>query len=293
MQGINPEIGKFYKNHYYGRMISDKLLVGYNMDSTGQMQIKKYYTDSLMKWTDEMTCENCQNIPFYNLALREIYKIRFGNLDEHLFLKKVSSLTHGYSRSFLLSNHVFSRFEVSRDIETLLNYYDSLCKDSLYNKMVHDNYLIHSNRSQLSNSELAILLKADKSEIGFTQLVSSLRGKIIYIDFWASWCKPCIEEIPFSHLLEEKIKDSNIVMLYLSLDKDFNSWRESSKRLDISAKNSYVLTDHPKNKLTQKIKLGPIPRYIIIDKFGKIVRLNASRPSDEETYNTLLELEKK
>ena len=82
-------------------------------------------------------------------------------------------------------------------------------------------------------------------------------------------------------------------MLYLSLDKDFNSWRESSKRLDISAKNSYVLTDHPKNKLTQKIKLGPIPRYIIIDKFGKIVRLNASRPSDEETYNTLLELEKK
>jgi len=292
LEGISPEIGRFYKYHYYGRMITDKLLVGYNPDSNYQKQIKKYYSDSLVKWTEKMNCEDCQNIPFYNSALKETFKLRFGNLDETAFLRAVSALTHGYSKNFLLSSYIISRFEVSKDMKTLLAYYDSLCKDSLYTKMVHDNYLIHNNRSQLSKSELAILLKPDKSKIGFTQLISSLKGKTIYVDFWASWCKPCIEEIPFSHLLREKIKDSNIVMLYLSLDTDFNNWRESSKHLNINDKNSYILTEPETNKLTKKIKLGPIPRYIIIDKEGKIVRLDASRPSDAETYNTLLEIAK-
>jgi len=81
-------------------------------------------------------------------------------------------------------------------------------------------------------------------------------------------------------------------MLYLSLDTDFNNWRKSSKHLNISDKNSYILTEPETNELAKKIKLGPIPRYIIIDKGGKIIRLDASRPSAGETYNTLLEIAK-
>ena len=82
-------------------------------------------------------------------------------------------------------------------------------------------------------------------------------------------------------------------MVYISLDKDFDSWRKACERFKIDDKNSFILINPEKNKLSRKINLGPIPRYIVLDKTGKIVKLNASRPSDQATYDMLLKLVKK
>lgn len=259
-EGVDPNIGRLYRNHYVGRMICDKLLVGYKLDSTLQKKIKHFYRDSLINWCDELKCDDCQNIFFSNLALKEIYKIRYGDLNERAFLDTISSITKGNTRNFLLSSYVNSRFELSNNVDELMSYYNSLCDDNLYKQMVQNNYQLHKSSSKVNTSELAMLLKADKSKIGFTQLISKLKGKVIYIDFWASWCKPCVEEIPFSHILKEKIKDKNIAMVYISLDTDFDSWKMASERFKINDGNSFVLINPEKNKLSAKIKFRPNPK---------------------------------
>jgi thiol-disulfide isomerase/thioredoxin len=202
----------------------------------------------------------------------------------------VSALVKGYAKYFLLSNYLTNQIELTANRSSLLSRYDSLCEDALYKRLVHNNYSLHQSVTEIEASELATLMKADNSQIGFNQLLAKLKDNIVYIDFWASWCKPCVEEIPFSHSLKVKLAGKNIQMVYISLDTDFDSWRKACERFKIDDRNSFVLINPEKNKLARKINLRLIPRYIVMDKTGKIVTLNASRPSDKATYDMLLKL---
>ena len=108
--------------------------------------------------------------------------------------------------------------------------------------------------------------------------------------FWASWCKPCIEELPYSHQLSEKLKGKDVAFLYISIDDDFNSWRKASSKYNIAGNNSVMMPSADQTALAKQIELGPIPRYLIINKEGRIVNLQAPRPSDQQTYDLLLKM---
>lgn len=283
---INTEVGELYQHQFEGMLIYYKL-GAYNDKYKYKNEINNFYKDSLVKWSNGLQCENCSNIPFYNLAMHLIYTLRFKNLDVNKFLGTVSSTTHGYLRSFILSRYVIDKIEEIKNPEALLNIYDRLCDEMAYKEIVHNNYLLHNSFSK-NDSDLAVLLNSDKVKIGFNEVVSKFKGKVIYIDFWASWCKPCIEEIPFSHKLSEKIGDKSIVMLYVSIDNDFDSWKQASERFGISDKNSYVLANYGQDKLSKKYNLNTVPRYFIIDKTGRIIKADASRPSEQVTLNQLM-----
>jgi len=282
---INTEIGELYRHQFEGMLVYYKL-GAYNDKYKYKNQVNNFYKDSLEKWSNSLECENCSNVPFYNLAMHLMYAIRFSSLDGKKFLDTVSSITHGYLKDFLLSRYVVDNIEDAKN-EGLLNIYDSLCNEMAYKEIVHNNYLLRNSFSR-SDSDLAVLLNSDKVKTGFNQLVSRFKGKVIYIDFWASWCKPCIEELPFSHKLSEKTVDKNIVLLYVSIDNDFDSWKQASERFGISNKNSYVLANYGQDKLSKKFNLNTVPRYFIIDKAGKLIKADASRPSEQDTYNQLL-----
>ncbi|HVX26221.1 MAG TPA: TlpA disulfide reductase family protein [Parafilimonas sp.] len=283
---INTEIGELYQHQFEGMLIYYKL-GAYNDKYKYKNEINNFYKDSLIKWSDGLECENCSNIPFYNLAMHLIYTLRFKNLDANKFLDTVSSTTHGYLKNFILSRYVNDKIEETKTPEALLNSYDSLCNENAYKEIVHNNYILHNSFSK-NDSDLAVLLNSDKVKTGFNQLISRFKGKVIYIDFWASWCKPCIEEIPFSHKLFEKIADKNIVMLYVSIDTDFDSWKQASERFGISNEHSYVLANYGQDKLSKKFNLNTVPIYFIIDKTGRIINADASRPSEQDTYNQLM-----
>lgn len=291
--GINPEIGRLYKQFYWGSMICDKLFVDRQIDETVKKSIPKFYQDSLVAWSKQGDCEDCNNIPTYKNAIREIYKLRFGHLDELTYLDAVAVQSKGSMREFVLARFMIDRMELTPDAKTLLDRYNKHANNNLYSTVVNEAYTFHAQQSKITPDELATLIRADKSEIGLTKLLNELNGHVIYIDFWASWCGPCVAEFPASHQLKEKIKDHKIVMLYLSVDTDFNSWLKARERHKVNDQFSFILSKPDNNPLIKKINLGPIPRYIIIDKQGDIVRFDATRPSDPETYNTLLEILKK
>lgn len=292
-KGLDPQTGRLYKEHFKGMMINNKLFGGYNLSPLTKEKIKAFYAKDLEKWAAEMNCEDCTNIPFYNWALLEMYEMLLNPGNEDDFINKVAALPNAHNRNFLLSGYTVRRMSSGKDINRLIRTYDSLITDSIYKAAVHEQYRLQKDMTQLGSQELAMLMKTDNSKTGFTKLISGLKGKTIYIDFWASWCKPCIEELPYSHRLKERIKDSNIVLLYLSLDTDIKSWKASSGKNKLEDANSFLLLNPDNSKLSRQLKLGAIPRYIIISKEGKIVDPDAGRPSEEDTYYRLLELSKK
>lgn len=114
---------------------------------------------------------------------------------------------------------------------------------------------------------------------GKVSALSSLRGKAVYIDLWASWCRPCCEEIPhLEKLVEELGNDPELVCVSISLDEDLNSWKAKLAK-DKPKWPQYVATAKGQDAISEKYQVGGIPRFMLIDKNGCIITVDAPRPS--------------
>jgi thiol-disulfide isomerase/thioredoxin len=114
--------------------------------------------------------------------------------------------------------------------------------------------------------------------------LSDLRGNLVYIDVWATWCGPCVDELAYSKKLSKKYSSKpDLKFLYVSIDQDKEKWKNFLKR------NSQIKGLHgiqnrdfvaDSNMVTSLYKINGIPRYILINKDGNIITANAKRPSE-------------
>ena len=108
---------------------------------------------------------------------------------------------------------------------------------------------------------------------------SKFRGKYVYVDMWASWCVPCIMEIPHLIELEKNLSNSDVVFLSISIDNKEEAWKKKVTALGLEGN---LLIDKD-NKLCEALNVRGIPFFIIYDKEGKLYKYNAPRPSDVRT----------
>ena len=113
-----------------------------------------------------------------------------------------------------------------------------------------------------------------KDKEGNIVSLSSLKGKIVFINFWATWCPPCIHEMPSINELHKKFKDNEDVA-FLMIDVD-NAIEESTAFME---KNKYDLPLYtPASEIPAEFLGGSIPTTVILDKAGNIVeRVEGSR----------------
>jgi len=109
--------------------------------------------------------------------------------------------------------------------------------------------------------------------------LSSLRGKYVFIDVWASWCYPCRKEYPYLKELEAKMKDCNIVFLGISIDQ--TSWRWKGAITGIQMTGLQWLDQS--GAFGKSFGIDKIPRFILIAPNGRVVNDNMTRPSSPNT----------
>ena len=110
---------------------------------------------------------------------------------------------------------------------------------------------------------------------------SKYKNKVIYMDFWAPWCNPCMGEMPYSEKIQEHFKNDDIVFLYLANRCSEESWKATIANKNLGGEH-ILLTDDQFNVLSGLLGISGIPHYTIIDKKGNIVDKKALRPSDNE-----------
>lgn len=130
--------------------------------------------------------------------------------------------------------------------------------------------------------------------------LKDLKGKYVYIDVWATWCRPCLGELPALKELEKEYQDKNITFVSISVDNG-RAYKDNDPKLahegwkkmiaEKELKGIQLLADkNSESSFIQEYEIKGIPRFILIDKDGKVINANAPRPSStkiKEIFNNL------
>ena len=127
---------------------------------------------------------------------------------------------------------------------------------------------------------------------GGTTSLDDFKGKVTYIDIWATWCLPCRGEIPALKELENKFHGKDVAFVSISIDQNKDEWKEFVKSEDLKGVQLFAENAF-ESQFIQDYGIRQIPTFIIIDKEGKIVNADAPRPSSDEITGLLEGLLKK
>lgn len=123
---------------------------------------------------------------------------------------------------------------------------------------------------------------------GGTTALSDFKGKYVYIDIWATWCKPCVAEFPDLKKLEEHYRGKNIAFVSISVDKqkDFLKWRRIIASQQLPGTQLFADRDF-NSDFIKAFNIEAVPQFILIGPDGKVIEPNSLRPSDVYVYSHL------
>ena len=124
------------------------------------------------------------------------------------------------------------------------------------------------------------------STVNGTVNSEDLKGKVVLINIFATWCGPCQREIPHLQKLEEKYHGKDIYFVSISCDNNKKAW-ENRVRAGLKGIQLHFVNG---DTFMNDYMIKGIPRFILLDKEGKIISVDMSRPSDPKTIAKLDEL---
>ncbi len=105
------------------------------------------------------------------------------------------------------------------------------------------------------------------TEEGKTLTRSSFGGKVLVLNFWASWCAPCREETPSMELFHKRLKDQGVVLLGISVDKSADKYKGFLKRFGVTFPTSH----DPAMKVSDSYSTYRYPETYIINREGRVL----------------------
>ncbi|WP_404812273.1 TlpA family protein disulfide reductase [Capnocytophaga canimorsus] len=183
----------------------------------------------------------------------------------------------------------------------LLSYYiqpSSTVGEKVYNELmtiINDDKI----KSELTDNynKIKALAKGNPSPTfnfenhkGGKTALADLKGKLVYIDVWATWCGPCLQEIPHLKEVEKKYHGKNIEFVSISVDdkRDYDKWKNFVTERELVG--TQLFADNAwDNDFVKNYVIKGIPRFILLDTQGNIISADAPRPSDPKLIELLTE----
>ncbi len=174
----------------------------------------------------------------------------------------------------------------NNNLEAAYSYYKSVCKEKGYTDQVDGLY----------RSAVVLVKGAEAPEIEFTDAdgriytLADFKGKALYVDMWASWCGPCCAEIPhLAKLYKDLGPGSGIECISISIDEDRNDWLGKLDEEKPEWKQ-FIVTEKGQKQVANSYNIRSIPRFLLFDAQGRIVTVDAPRPSTPDVRKLLDEL---
>jgi thiol-disulfide isomerase/thioredoxin len=301
------QLGDYRRNHTMSKkfelVAADQLLLNkysYQLLWIGNSRIKipvpasyKIYLDSIYRVRMSDTLHSSMGCPVYqadysfflyhcrqvisatgassdSIYARALAEIQGRQRDKILFFilkdRISSSPKDQISSSVSVDNGLVTRF-----------FYD--CRDEGFRQYIGS--MLENNRIKQSVVSNDALLTQSRQQVNFDDMLKAGKGKILYIDTWASWCAPCRAEMPASEKLRAAYAGRPIGFVYISIDKDLAAWKLASDQERLNEVNAnYLLVNFERSDFKRQYDIATIPRYILIDKNGRPLKVDALRPGD-------------
>jgi len=232
---------------------SDSALTAIKTDPTREQVINDYMTNEFQKFNSELQgfIGANANSPVLILAL--------ANMNAEQDMKTYENVL----------NQLYSSFPESPTVQTFYANFNQIKK-----KIDEANFLAPGKLAP-DFSEL----KTDRKK---SMKLSDLRGQVVLIDFWASWCGPCRRENPNVVQTYEKYKNDGFTIVSVSLDTDVQKWINAIEQDHLSWPNHISDLGGWNSKVAQMYKVSSVPFTVLIDREGRVIKTNLRGPALEE-----------
>ncbi|MFT4156057.1 TlpA family protein disulfide reductase [Parafilimonas sp.] len=205
--------------------------------------------------------------------------------DMRFVVKVLDGLAESFSLAYIMN------IAIDRDIELsnkTYRWFYKNCNTREYRGYIRREKLLKKQLEKSQSKKPANLLIHidDNVKTSLEDLIKQNRGKVILLHYWASWCIPCRDDIPYLLKLENELKDSDFISIAISIDKDLFSWKVMSDKLLLNPKNSYCINPAGAQPFMDDY-IEAIPKYILINKNGEFKTYDAPEAKSSELKNLI------
>jgi thiol-disulfide isomerase/thioredoxin len=228
-----------------------------------------------VSFTDESMLSNGT---YLNFILEELIKNdkREVSVDEKYF-SVIEKMNPGIFKDRLLFRQLNKSMLETSNIkirDSLMNTYLSSITKISYKKLLNKKFTDYNRLTKGEAAPNFIAYNSDEKRFD----LNSFKGKLVLIDCWASWCGPCKKEDPYYQQKALLYKNKPIQFISMNSDQKKENWL-----IDIKEKGNRILHLRPENLkyFGEKYAINSIPRFILIDKEGKLINADFVRPSSK------------